>query len=175
MDEPVKTTLQTTPTSALEACNCRMPEEVDPNKPSFSPCSIGLISKDWLQEELWFRLWSKRLCRRSWAHGRPWGSGQGVSYQAPCIEMCSLANWGSRRNLCGFKGKGQGKGGKQGSGGMPAQLGSKQGQTSGFRWTRRMTSSGVEVCLFCVYFSTAWSIWSCCFVCYGNFEYPAWR
>ena len=50
-----------------------------------------------------------------------------------------------------FKGKGQGKGGKQGSGGMPAQLGSKQGQTSGFRWTRRMTSSGVEVCLFCVY------------------------
>ena len=112
--DPVKTTLQTTPTSALEACNCRMPEEVDPNKPLiftllYRPNIEGLAARGALDSLAVKEAVSKKL--GSWP---PLGIKPGrflpgalhrevLTGQLGFTEE-SVREWN--------KGKGQGKGGK---------------------------------------------------------------
>ena len=104
LGDPVLATPRTTPPSALEACNCRMLEQVDPGKPLIPPSSMGLISKVCKRSP---GLMVKEAVAKKSGCWPPWESSQDASYQAPCIVRCSLANWGLP------------KGGKQGSGAAP--------------------------------------------------------
>lgn len=127
--DPVKSTLQATPTSALEACNCRMPDEIDASKPFiftllYRPNLEGLAARGALDSLAVKEAVSKKMGAWPPLGIKPGRFLPGVLHREVLTGQLGYTEDTVRE---WFKGKGQGKGGKPGSGGAVEQLGSKRG------------------------------------------------